>query len=75
MRKRSYSVDPHYVTVKYACKCGVCLRPIAVGETAWYWPASRSMDCSGETCGAQSAREFRAARQDEDFMSAQFLRY
>lgn len=72
MHNRSYNNDPHWVSVKYACKCGTCLRPIKVGETAWYWPRSRSMDCSGIKCGAQSAADFQTAKQDEGFLVSQF---
>ena len=70
---RSYRNDPHWITVKFgAPPCARCHSAIKPGSEAFYYPANRSMLCSGESCGAQDARDFAAARQDEDFMSSQF---
>jgi len=72
MRNRSYSADPHWVSVRYPCNCRICDRKIQAGETAWYWPASRSMDCRALQCGTQSAMDFQTAKQDEEFLVSQF---
>lgn len=65
MRNFTNNRDPHWVTVRFPCRCGVCERLISKGETGWYWPRSRSMDCDREACGRQSARDFQAAIHDE----------
>ena len=72
MRNRSYSADPRWLTVRYACKCAVCGRKIEPGETAFYWPHSKTMDCRAVNCGTKSAMDFQSAKQDEEFLVSQF---
>jgi hypothetical protein len=64
--------DPHWLTVRWKTKCAICHRTIQPGEQAFYWPASRSMDCNANECGRRSALNFQAAVEDETSMQRQF---
>ncbi len=72
MRNESNIRDPYWCQVRYACKCASCLKPIKVGESGFYYPASRAMYCNAINCGQNAALDFQTAKQDEEFMVAQF---
>lgn len=63
-----FSNDPRWITVRYAATCACCSRRIKPGERAFYWPLSRTLDCTGPDCGMKSAADTRAAIQDEQNM-------
>lgn len=68
------TTDPYWLTVRYKCRCNCCERTIVPGERAFYWPLSKTMDCSRDTCGGKSSSEFNAAVQDESLLLNQFPR-
>lgn len=64
----SYPGDPRWITARYPGKCGKagCGAPIKKGDRAFSYPSTRTL--YGSACGHadQGARDFEAARQDED---------
>lgn len=65
MAYKSYSRDPRWIRTKYPAKCASCKGDIRRGENAYYYPSTRSLYCSKDTCGGQCHRDFEAAAFDE----------
>jgi hypothetical protein len=63
MSRRYYNRDPHWITARYRGACGLCDAFILAGARAWYWPASRRLEC--ESCGETSSARFEAEAADE----------
>lgn len=63
-----YSNDPRWITVKYQVQfgCSRCHEPIARGARAFFYPIGKQLLCDSENCGKQAARDFEAARSDEE---------
>lgn len=66
--------DPYYLTAKFNGKCGKsgCNQPIAKGERAFYYPASKTILASKCGHAEQAAAEFHNACADEDFYNSQY---
>ena len=62
-----FSHDPRWITVRFVCKCAKCGAPVKAGESAFYYPIGKSV--YGEKCGCaqEHARDFEAARFDDEF--------
>lgn len=73
--RRGYSSDPHWITLRHPAECSKCKAKLRPGLRTFYYPATRTMLCSGDDCGLQASRDLDAAKQDEDFMSSQFGGY
>ena len=61
-----YSNDPRWITVKFPCHCAKCGAPVKAGQSAFYYPIGKSVYGSACGCADQRARDFEAARADED---------
>lgn len=59
--------DPRIISVKFACNCSKCKRPLKIKESAYYWPSPRTVDCLD--CGHEDFRSFVLAAEDEDYFS------
>ena len=62
----SYSNDPRWITARFASACPQCKTAIRKGDSAYYFPATKTVLCAGDDCGGQAARDFEAARFDEE---------
>lgn len=60
----SFPQDPRWIVAKYPGKC-FCGSAIAKGERCFYYPNTRTLKCV--KCSEQAARDFEAAKQDEEF--------
>ena len=66
MAFKSYRSDPRWIRVKYAAFCVSCKGDIHRGDSAYYYPTSRSLYCGGDSCGGERHRDFKALSFDED---------
>ena len=65
--KMTYKNDPRKITVRFRCCCSKCLKIMAKGAFAYYWPASKTIMCP--ICGEPEYNRFRMAAADEDTYS------
>ena len=65
MAFKSYRSDPRWIRVKYAAVCTSCKGNIRRGDNAFYYPASRTLHCDGDSCGGERHRDFEARSFDE----------
>lgn len=58
------SKAPYWITTHYGGRCNNpdCRRGIKKGETALYFPATRTLLCSWEPCGPRADEEMKAKR-------------
>jgi hypothetical protein len=59
------SAVPSWMTARFISTCSKCGKRITKGERIFYYPSSRSAQCSREECGFQSSRDYAAACFDE----------
>lgn len=59
---------PYWLTTRYGGKCSRCGFGIKKGETALYYPATKTLLCAGDGCGKQEQRDMDAARFDEQML-------
>lgn len=54
--RRSYRsrrpAEPRWLDAKYPGTCRQCEQPIAAGQRAYWWPASRTLTCTEIPCAA-----------------------
>jgi hypothetical protein len=64
--RRVYGGSPYWLRAKYAGKCGKCSAEIKPGDSAFYYPSSRTI--YGSRCGhaAEASADFEAHRFDEE---------
>lgn len=63
--RRRTIAPPHWIIARYGGVCTHCKLGIKKGENALYFPASRTMLCSGQECGKQYERDAAANAFDE----------
>ena len=64
-----YSLDPRWLTAKFASKCAKCAAPIAKGSEIFYYPNGKT--AYGKACGCadECSRDFESAAFDESVYS------
>jgi len=60
-----YISDPFWMVAKFASSCPRCAVTIRKGERIFYYPSTRSVLCSADTCGGQAERDLSASKFDE----------
>lgn len=71
-RRTTYSRDPRWLTVKFACKCAKCGAAIKRGDEAFYYPSTKDMYCQDDKCGGAASRDFESAAWDEAVYTGQW---
>lgn len=56
---------PRWMLARFASSCSKCKGAIKKGDRIFYYPGSKSVQCSADDCGGQSSRDFDAACFDE----------
>lgn len=62
---RTYRSDPRWIRVRYPTTC-VCGAALPRGDRAFFFPATNRLHGERCGCGERAAREFDAARFDEE---------
>jgi hypothetical protein len=57
--------SPRWLSAKFSSPCSKCGNVIKKGDRVFYYPGSKSVQCSADTCGGQSSRDYDAACFDE----------
>ena len=65
MPGRYRSAAPFWLKTKFGGSCSRCKLGIKKGEDALYFPPSKTLLCSGESCGKQHQRDMDANAFDE----------
>jgi hypothetical protein len=63
---RFKSSKPYWIDVKWAQECSRCNKTIARHESAFYYPATRTILCNGEDCGKKESAALEADDFDQD---------
>lgn len=65
----SYSLDPKWMTTRFASKCAKCAAPINKGDDLFYYPNGKRAYGSKCGCADEYSRDFDAAAFDESVYS------
>lgn len=61
---RRYNNDPRRLTAKFSTHCKFCGAYINKYDEAFYWPATKTIKCTG--CGEEEYQAFLASKCDEE---------
>lgn len=64
-QRRTYRQDPRWIRVRYPTTC-VCGAALHRGGRAFFFPATNRLHGERCGCGERAARDFEAARFDEE---------
>jgi hypothetical protein len=67
---KSYKNDPRKISVRYFCRCAICMTPLNKGAQAFYYPATKAMYCL--PCGEKDYNDFISSAIDEEFYQSQY---
>lgn len=70
--KKHYNGDPKWIWAKFKSACSRCSNVIRRGESAFYYPLSKAILCTGIDCGTNASNEFDAILLDEQIMGGRF---
>lgn len=60
-----YSLDPRWITARFASQCAGCGADIKKGEKIFYYPNGKKAYAAA-CCGGEQAADFNAAAFDEE---------
>jgi hypothetical protein len=69
-RRLPFPADPRWIEARFTSHCARCPRIIKPGESAYYFPNSKTIFCDSEDCGKNEARLVEAALFDERMCAA-----
>ncbi len=72
MAYKRYSLDPKWLTARFASKCAKCNALISKGDEIFYYPNGKRAYGSKCGCADDASGDFEAAAFDESVYSGQY---